>query len=261
MTARRVLIAVCSILFALTGCEAPPTPLPAALVPTPTAALQSADAGLGARFRVGLSPEARAFFGDALSPERVEIGVDGAEFPTLERYDLIVAFGRADGWQRAPDSITLSLSLQVDQPPLDDPVIREAVSRLFEPDGIAVVLSHLDATAIDSDNPALIEQPQAMRALLANAGYPDGVALTVGGSAPGLDSVIAWARAYGLDLRRTFLNNEPSHLQWIGQRTGSDSTAAQTEIALVTVPIRYQVREGLTVTFADNGLPLPAAIP
>ncbi|MBL8133745.1 MAG: hypothetical protein JNL42_17920 [Anaerolineae bacterium] len=245
----RSTLGIAALLLALAGCESAATPLPAALLPTASPPSATVIPSL----RYAFSPEAFAYWRSELPAGAVQFqpGVDD-----LAQVDIAVAFGSLPEMSPASMALVVGLHLNTESPPLDEPQIANLVVQTFQPHIIATALANLGAVPATSAAPGEVVSPGSLRTALANAGYPDGLPLTLTARLPGAERLPQIVQPYGIDLRLV----EPSAVSSLslvhGEITaGTAQRVGDDWITLVQIPISIRVRDGLNVRFDDSGLP------
>lgn len=248
----------------LLGCEAQSTPI--ASISTPTEEIPqvtSAPVVSIADFRYGIVGNLASFVIN--SDENIDFEVlDSAN--NLDDFDIVVAYGIYDSWQQSPQSHRASIAINPALAPLDNQMIRDLMSQIID----AQVL--VDTVGIDGTqtlNTNIPEPAGVARTILANEGYPDGVQLVLATDVYfAMDSLVSQFLARSIALRlinledSVFSENQ-AHLAlflWT-QDSGRDlwvsQVGAENIIDLWTIPISYTSSSELTLSFTENGLPIP----
>lgn len=238
------------------ACSPPPTPLPAALVPTFTQE-PSPEATATRAFTIGVIGASLHYF-MAIAPPGVTVAAYEAGRPV----DALVWFGApaaATGLglqppaQAAPDVVRAVLWLQAGRQPFNAPETAAVVRAALSQANIAQALSQFGAAA--SPAPPDAAPPASIRARLANLGYPDGLPMTISGGGPGLSALIAMAGSYGLELRPV---SDPAQADLAWEAAYGAAPAGTGErLAEISLPIAYWVSSGAPVGFTLGGLPIP----
>ncbi|MCK6578600.1 MAG: hypothetical protein L6Q98_10900 [Anaerolineae bacterium] len=245
----RSTLRIAALLLALAGCESAATPLPAALIPTPSPLSATAVPSLHYAF----SPEAFAYWGSELPAGAVQFqpGIDD-----LAQVDIAVAFGNPPGMSSTPAALVVGLRLNAESPPLDDSQVADLVVQAFQPQVIAAALADLGAVPAISAAADEAASPGSLRTALANAGYPDRLPLTLTAHLPGAERLPQIVQPYGIDLRLVEPSAASSRSLVHGEITaGTAQPSGNGWIALLRIPISIRVREGLNVRYDDSGLP------
>lgn len=252
----------------LTACEPEATPFVAAPTSTPEAPL----ATLPPPIRYALDANTRLFLADSAT-EALEAAAllsfrpDSGDVSGLgSAYDLIAGFGLWPGRTPSPVRHHLLLALNANLPPLDEPLIRAALTRSLAPDRLNAALN-LPGVSV----PERVTAPAvAIRSELANLGYPDGFELVLLHDAnPAVDAIIAQLSAAGFDAQtRTpddvlrALDNQRGHLAFLrvteAERDEWLTTFGDAQVlSLLILPISYAHTAELVVNaHTAQGLPL-----
>lgn len=248
------------ILALLSACGPEPTPFPVDLPQQATPTPQTEP--LAALQYVLMPNTANAIPDLELISSGVEVIQLTGENPPIPEYDLIVAYGVMRDWRVSELTPTLSLVLNTDAE------IASIVQRSLDMQSLVTELNIPGMTSAI----LAVDAPATLRIELANLGYPDGIQLGVGYTpAPAIDRIVDQWQAANINAQITRLTEneltaalETERIQvalilsaldteraaWIEQ-FGADSV-----IDLYTVPISYQVREGLQLSFTPSGFPL-----
>ncbi len=240
------------MLLLVCACEPEATPLPVNLEPAATITPTAVSPTEAQTLRYAVSPDTLAYIAPAdqqqISSHAALVTLDAQPNPEDlgTQYEIAVALGDWADSTAAPSPLTISLAIDTALPPLDDPVLADIVRRAADPQQMVLALA-FPATQAASTNSS---DPLALRAELANAGYPDGFDLSIASEiTPAADALAQTLAAINIHARRTTNPNEPAHLTL---------TTAQTPDAtpLLTIPIRYRAVDGLTITFTPSGFPV-----
>lgn len=263
-----LILALMALLLA--ACEAEATPAAVMVPDTPTAAASTATAAPPLRY--GLLPNTDGFIS---TEERTQL----AQFALVEQiqqtsgsilaqdaYDIIAGYGIYDGWQRSAADQTVTLIVNTTQPPLDDPEIVDAIIQNSQAENLVRGLQALGAT---TENPTQLNR-EALRALLANKGYPDGIVLnTFHDPLPGFDAWVSQLGDANVTLQTsqtaqdTLLDTNRFHLAFVNVSDTAradliDTYGSENVVDLYSLPISYELRDStISVTFTDTGWPIP----
>lgn len=255
------------ILLILTACDAEPTPFPVDMPSTPTPTPLPLDLP---PLRYGLLPNTAGAV-----PDLALIQGSGVEVIQLtdmpgdpDAYDLIVGYGDQPGWTKSELVPHIALVLNTEVTPLDQPEILSIVQRSLHPAGIVTTLNISGTIANELTGAA----PATLKTEFANLGLPDGIALVLGVTyVPGAEQITAQLRAANIETQPVLLTVNEARTafadgqiqaalviwaldternQWV-QQFGEANV-----IDLYSVPISYQVKDDLQVTFTPSGFPL-----
>lgn len=250
----------------LSACEATPTPFPVDIPIEPTETPIPASERV---IRYGLAANTRDQIMDLAELQAVAQVEYLNTVPNPQalgtEYDLIVAYGEWDGAQTAPSPLNISLIINLDLPPLDNPALADILQRGISPATLQGVLQN-------GDVPDSTDLQRELRTLLANAGYPDGFELRLAHHAvPGVQAIAQDLKAINIDLIFWALNqelwaNEQAHIAlvgWIDRPTRDEwiqAIANPITIDLISLPISYWVVDDLEIGFTANGFPIPRQV-
>lgn len=258
------LLLITLMLWSLAACEAAPTPFPIDLTPQPTetptpAALPPLRYGLWPN-TVGLIPDL------ALLSASAEVIMITDPAAPLTDYDVVAGYGLQPDW--SPSELTPQVAWVIDPNAFPSDQIAAWMRQSIDPQ--AIVTSLALPGAIAQSIPMIA--PAELRTRLANTGYPDGIALTIGAVAlPGVDQVIDQLRQSGVavqvipmtmtEIRTAFAAGAigGAVIAWSVEveRTAWDQLiGADNVIDLYTVPISYRAAPNLTIAFTPSGFPL-----
>lgn len=259
----RKLLVLAVALVVLAGCEQTATPLPVALQITDTPAPTSEVP----RLRFAYSIDALAMFAgrDTLAAH-AELSIYDPSVDFQTPYDLVVVLGKQENLTLAPERITIRLILDTTQPPLDDPEVERLVRSAFDPIRLAEAFAYLSAAPVNEG--AEIVDPARVRTELANAGYPDGLPITVlVDHLPRSEVLTDILRPFGINIRLISGDDTGSDVQFPSGDanaflTGSNPTwlsqvDAENVINLYSVPISYRAADRIALTFDAQGFPVP----
>ncbi len=254
----------------LSACEPEPTPMPVdvPMIDTPTA---PADAHTGR-----IEPIQYVLLPNTLNavPDLELIQSAGnvtqltemsAEMP---EYDIAVQYGLADGWTRSEYLPTIALVIAPESPLFENDAVTEVIRRSINPNQVIAGLDITGAAALPVDADA----PDDLRTRLANTGYPDGIALTMGvGYVPGAAQVIAQMEAANLEIRDMLLTAHEIQDAFASQRIQAALVSWTQPVErdewvqrygeaqvldLYTVPLSYLAADGLNIDLTPGGFPL-----
>jgi hypothetical protein len=270
-----ILLAAFTISLAACGPEPTPFPVDVLDTPTPPAAAEVAEtdapaAAQGIRYALDVNTMGAVAELDQLSAAaRVETlaqAVNPADLGT--RFDLAAAYGDLPGSTRSPVTPHIALVVNTNHSPLDNPLFANALRQALDPSAIIATLNLVGASADFSG----AGNRASVRSALANAGWPDGVAVRLGHSAlPGVQIVMEQLRAFGiraeavaLDAAALTTNLNDGSVQialiaWVSadeRQVWVNAVGAANVIDLFSVPISYIAIEGLSITFTPAGWPL-----
>lgn len=261
----------------LAGCGADPTPFPADVpaAATRTPAAQTAgisDQSTAAVIRYALAANTRDTVADldllraAAQVETLTQEVNPADLGT--RYDIIAAYGDLPGGVRSPVVPQVALLLNTTFPPLSDNVLLDILRGALDKPAL------VDRLAIPGAVPASTQpaDTRILRQALANAGWPDGLALqgAVLG-APGWLGLQNTLQRVSIDSQWGTLTVEALeaalraarlHLALVLWTTAEERAAWATLvdeaqiIDLYSLPISYLAIDGLSISFTPGGWPL-----
>ncbi len=262
--ARWLLVCLVGVLAA---CAPEATPLPAFIPTVPTDLPTTASP---APIRYAILPESVGFVPDI---NRIAALADVTELTEAltddaldARYDLVAGYGERAGWQLSPTRLHVTLVVNTTLPPLDQPNIAQILRQSVNPESVIAGLGFVGAQP-----ETIIEVSRAeLRGALANAGFPDGFDVAFAHDmVPGVARVAELLRALAVAPQTTLrAEDDPAameqfHLLLVGW-TAPETRQAWVEragdsnvIDLYSLPISYRAAEGLRVTFAPGGFPLP----
>lgn len=256
------------VLFSLSACEAAPTPVAVAVQPTED---PSDLATQPPPLRIGIAPDTIGYVDNLAEMRNVALVNAISEADDLESYDLLIVFGTRDNWEQSPIQHRVSLLINPQLPPLDQPDVAMLLRQSIN------VQALNNATGIIGLQPQIVETlpPTALRTALANAGYPDGLSLSIAHTEfHALAEVQNQLLALNFDTRllptpladmETRFVEQQAHLAlvhwwdaeqrstWV-QLLGEDNV-----LDLYTLPISYRAVDTLQVNFSPSGWPVPQA--
>lgn len=268
---RILVLAVLAIVLA--ACEAEATPAPPLIPDTPTVAPSTATAAPPVRY--GLLPNTDGFISSSERNQLAQFALvddiqqDSGSILAQDTYDIIAGYGIYDGWELSPQGQSLTIVINTELAPLDDPEIVEAIITNSQAEILLRQLQQYGATADVSTQLNRVE----LRSLLANKGYPDGILLnTVYQQLPGFAIWRAQLGDANITLQASLIDGDFQSLLATGQfhlaflnaandESRSELTDAFGEdnvINLYNLPISYQLRDpNIRVIFSESGWPIP----
>lgn len=259
----RSFVTCCGLLIMalISGCDAPPTPLPpdAFLVTdvtaTPDAIAPAARYGLTANF-AALYPNWQASY----AAEQVEILPDDAG--DAAPVDLVLGLGRmADA--EVIGQLTLGYVVDRRVQPLDNATLYAAVISTFSAEALSPEEWNAEAIA-----PAGV-QPAQTREQLANAGYPDGISLTAAMPEEldaqrlidtfSLSNIRLLPTAYAPGMQNAILERGGYHLviaAWTDATAAELQTLANAESLHPILRVPVMMRTRVPVSLNSYGLPI-----
>lgn len=265
------------------ACEPKPTPFPVDIplaetatpapqqpsAETPELTPQAAAPGI---VRYALDANAEGLVADldsirlAAQVEQLAGAADPDDLGT--RYDIIAAYGDLPGGQRSPVVQQIALVINPALPPTSSARFTAALRRSLGLAAMAAAL--LPGAAAESIETV---PTAALRAELANAGWPDGADLTlVYAHAPGASQLAGSLDGFGLVIRLMQVSEAAlpaaveggqAHLALVAWTTPDERAAwvervGDTNVAdLYSLPIGYLAVPGLNLSFTPSGWPLP----
>jgi hypothetical protein len=263
-----VIIAIGALSFAACTPEATPFPVD---MPTPETATMPA--GSASNIRYALAANTEGYMSElsliqaAAQVEQLTEPIDAGELGS--RYDMVVAYGDLPDGVRSPVTPHIALVVRPAIPPLDDPFLLTILYSSLNPQAIVDTLDIIGAVA-DIRDPSL---PAALRTELANAGWPDGLSLSIAyADTPGAVEVANDLEAAGIQVRLWLMRQKEmsgafdegliqgaliawktpeERAEWV-ERFGEANV-----IDFYSIPISYLAIPGMEVTFTPGGWPLP----
>lgn len=253
----------------LVGCEAQATPIASISTETtesaqPPASVTSATTVLELRY--GILAHTLPYISEIDRIEAIGSVEAVAVGNVLGDFDIVAGYGVYDAWQQSPISQRVSLVINPNLAPLTEDTIRMLIPQMIDSQSI---VANLDIPGVQQATAQTLTASSSIRTTLANAGYPDGFALTLATeSVPALDMIVSQFADNAIQVRLIplddeVLTNQQTHLVllvWAQEEERSAWVAQVGEnnvIDLWTMPISYLAAEGLTIEFAENGLPIP----
>ncbi len=258
----RFRVVCCGLLVAcLSACQPEATPFP---VDIPTPATASPTPGAPAPIRYALAPNTADSVADRGLLESSAQVTQLSEAVNLDdlgpQYDLIAAYGSYPDATPSPSLVTLSITVNTALSPLDNPALANIIQRSFDPAALAAISDISGVQPIMRD----IVPLTVLRAELANAGWPDGLDLSMA-----YENLIAVnALQTQLQALNIHINSFPlsdlrgqTHLTVFAWTTPEQRTAVAQHhsgpvIDLLTVPISYWATPGLQISYSPQGWPI-----
>lgn len=266
------------LLLTLSACGPEPTPFPVEIPQAATATPPPADlpplryALLPNTFEAAI-PDTEQII--SLIPDLPLIQASGVELiplndpaSDLSDFDVIAGYGEQPGWTKADVRLTVALLLNTGVPPLDRAEVAAVVSASLNP---AAISAGLNLPGIEPLATAEAV-PLKLRTTLANLGLPDGIAVAAGVvPVPGIGALLGQMDAANITVQAIPVSSagvraglESGRFQagiigWSlpGERATWTALVGEANVLdLYTLPVSYQVRDGLTVTFTPGGFPL-----
>jgi hypothetical protein len=252
------------LLWTLIACEAAPTPFPIDLTPEPT---ETPTPAALPPLRYGLLPNTVGLIPDlALLTASAEVIAITDPNDPLTDYDIVVGYGLQPDWTASQLMPHIAWAIHPARLPSDE--IALWLRQSIDPQTIVTDLALPGAIA----QPLPVIGSSELRTRLANAGYPDGIALTIGAIAlPGVDQVIDQLRRSGVAVQaipmtlteiRTALAAETidgAVIAWsieVERNAWEALIGVDNVIDLYQVPISYRATPNLTIAFTPSGFPL-----
>jgi hypothetical protein len=263
-----ILIGLCCLI----GCTPEATPFPVDIPPT---AGSTPPPGSNAAVRYALAANTEGYVADmglikaSAQVEQLIEPINPAELGA--RFDLAAAYGDLPDGVRSPVMPHVALVINPAASPLNDPTLLAVLRRSLNPAAMITVLDIPGATAdtIESTSPSVL------RTELANAGWPDGMILSLAYAyTPGAAQIAEQLGGSGIHVRLSLLpeseissafDDETIQAALIAWETPEerqiwiDRFDETNVIDLYAVPISYIAVEGLTVSFSSAGWPLPTS--
>lgn len=246
---------------------ASPTPFPAERPGTPT---PTAEPTPRPTVRYALDANTAGYVGEIAllrSAADVQTLTDTAAPADLgERFDIIAAYGRAEGWNASP--ITAQVALVIRPDALPDDLAGD-------------ILRHIDTGRIIAELPfegadasgIVAGDSRALRERMANSGWPDGVGLVMGAAnVPGIAAVQSALESLNVMTRTQAMPPDAISAALAAAQidaalvvwSGADEAAVWRGLfgesavrELYTLPIRYLADESIPLRFTAGGWPLP----
>jgi len=261
------IFALCGLFFI--ACTPEATPFP---VDIPTADNVTSVPSSSSTIRYALAANTDGYMGDLAfiqASAQVEQLTDPIDANGLgNRYDLLAAYGDLSGGIRSPITPHVTLVVNPTIPPLDDPFLRNILYRSLNTQAIIDFLAISGTVAAPRESSA----PSTLRTELANAGWPDGLRMSVAYAyTPGAPQIIMQFQAAGIqagvspmsedEIRKAFDEGQiqAALISWKtpAERTvWSSRFGEENVIDLYSVPISYIATPGLQITFTPGGWPI-----
>jgi hypothetical protein len=263
-----VIIAIGTLSF--TACTPEATPFPVD-IPTPESTTQPL--GSTSNIRYALAANTEGYMSElsliqaAAQVEQLTEPINAGELGS--RYDIVVTYGDLPDGVHSPVTPHIALVVRPAIPPLDHPFLINILYSSLNPQTIVDTLDIIGAVA-DKRDPSL---PAALRTELANAGWPDGLSLSIAyADTPGALEVANDLEAAGIQARLFPMNQEDMSGAFdegliqgalIAWKTPNERTewverfGEANVIDLYSIPISYLAIPGMEVTFTPGGWPLP----
>ncbi|MGJ3238520.1 MAG: hypothetical protein ACFE0Q_07420 [Anaerolineae bacterium] len=260
---RRTLL-LCIIGLWLAGCEAQATPI--ASIATPTGRPQPTSTPVIA-LRYAVAANLAPYVDLDMLPFVTDV-IAGNE--TLNIYDLVVSYGAYEGWQLSPISHHVTLAINPNLSPFDEPSIRALVADVLDRESLVTAINIPGVTTVPTSDPS---SSFTIRAALANAGYPDGFQLILASDLlPAVDTLREQFARANFDLTLTsysdaIWNDNQAHLiafNWTQDDTRqlwAERVGEENMIDLWMLPISYLAPDDLALEFTETGLPIPMTQP
>lgn len=259
----RLILLIIILSLILVACEAQATPVGSISTPTET---PEPVVTAAAQLRYGLYANVVGFVQDMdIISESALVELMSAE-SNLSDYDVVVAYGVYDGWQQSPVKHHVSMIINPNVAPLNDEAIAGILRQAFDSQSILSILN-IPRTLLGNAQ-AISASETKIR--LANADYPDGFVLTMAvDNVPALEAIAAQFTERNIDLHiveseTDSLSNNRAHLlltlwtQDSQRATWVEQVGEQNVIGLFDLPISYIASDDLTISFTENGWPIPA---
>lgn len=243
----------------LCACQPEATPFP---VDIPTPATATPTPGAPAPIRYALAPDMLALVTDH-SPVESSVQItqltEPVDLDTLgSQFDLIVAYGSYPDATPSPGIVTLSLAINTTVAPLDNPALAEWLQRALNPAALAAAINIPGIQGFPHEAVPL----STLRAALANAGWPDGLDLSLAyDNGIIVNALQTQLQALNLQVNAFPLQDlaGPTHLTlfaWTTPEQRANRTGDQSVVDLLTVPISYWAVPGLQITYSPQGWPI-----
>lgn len=251
---------------ALSACQPEATPIPA-VIPTPPTATPEPGATPVVRYALALNvptPQFAETVGAEIrfeAVERIDPGMLGNPF------DVLVAYDRPD-WTQVSVMPRVSLLVNTNVSPLDDPAVVDALRRSIDPDELQFTVASGTFAEGTPDIPI-----NDLRVEWASLGYPDGFDLTAASVGIASQNHLATLLMERFNIKITFVQVEGDdtvtaleqrniHLGLAHWADPQVRTAWVTRLGeanvidLYTLPLSYLAVDGLTITFSSDGFPI-----
>jgi hypothetical protein len=247
------------ILAILSACQPEATPFP---VDIPTPATGTPTPGALAIIRYALAPNTLDSIADRELLEESAQVTQLSEAVNLDslgtQYDLIAAYGTYPDATPSPSVVTLSLAINTALSPLDNPALNDFLQRSIDPAALVIDISGVQS--IPREPVSLT----TLRSELANAGWPDGLDLSLAyENVIAVNALQTYWQALNIHINSFPLQDlsGPTHLTvfaWTTpeQRTNWAAQYGDTVVDLLTVPISYWAVPGLPISYTPQGWPI-----
>lgn len=259
----RFKIACCGLLLAcLSACQPEATPFPVD-IPTPATATPTPGASLPIRY--ALAPNTLDSVADRDLLENSAQVTQLSEAVNLDalgtQFDLIAAYGSYPDATPSPSMVTLSLAINTALSPLDNPALADFLQRGIDQE--AALAASIDIPGVQSI-PREAVSLTALRAELANAGWPDGLDLSLAyENVIVVNALQTYWQALNIHIHSFPLQDlsGPTHLTVFAWATPEQRTAFGEQnggllVDLLTVPISYWAVPGLQISYSPQGWPI-----
>jgi hypothetical protein len=247
------------LLACLVSCQPEATPFP---VDIPTPATVTPTPGAPAVIRYALAPNTLDSIADReLLDESAQV-TQLSEAVNLDalgtQFDLIAAYGSYADATLVPSVVTLSLAINTSLSPLDNPALADFLQRSIDPAALVIDIPGFQIV------PRVPVALTTLRAELANAGWPDGLDLSLAyENVIVVNALQTYWQALNIHVNSFPLQDlsGPTHLTvfaWTTpeQRTNWAAQTGGTIIDLLTVPISYWAVPGLQISYTPQGWPI-----
>ncbi len=183
------------------------------------------------------------------------------------QFDIIAAYGVADGWQTSPIVPRVGFIIS---PDALTPEFARLVIAGVDPQAIALNIPF----AQNVPTPSELISPRVIRERFANLGLPDGIGGVIGAAAvPGVEELRTLLDSFNVQSRAITLSNDGIRQAFAEGRismaiitwTNEDEATAWRDLfggeyvrELYALPIRYLATPDLNITFTAGGWPIPA---
>ena len=258
------LIVICVLILGV-ACQPPATPIAVGVQPTDTEAVVST---VPPPIRYAFHPNTEGFVTDLTEIEQSGIVVTLSDDSLAELgtdYDVIMTYGEQAGWTTSPHPQHIALLINPNLAPFDDPEILNLFKSSLNP---TAIIETLDITGILPADSSTTDSA-TVKSTLANLGYPDGFALSLGESQIlGSEALAEQLTRFNFHLTSTELtedeliiafDNQRLHLGLIiyttpeARASWSSLVGEDNIIDLYTIPISYNAQPELQIDFTAHG--------
>jgi hypothetical protein len=254
----------------IAACTPEATPFPVD-IPTPSQA--TLPAGSTSTIRYALAANTEDYIGelsliqDTAQVEQLTEPIDASDLGS--RYDIVAAYGDLPDGLRSPVTPHIAFVMNPAASPLDTPFLLNIVSNSLNPQAIVDLLA-IPGTVADTRDSSF---PPALRTELANAGWPDGLSLSMAYSnPPGALEIADYLEEAGIQARLLSISEDEMSgafdegliqvalIAWETpeeRKEWVDRFGVANVIDLYAVPISYLAIPGMQITFTPGGWPLP----